>query len=113
MLILQRKPGESVLIGEEIQVTVLSVDGGRARLAISAPRQVSILRSELAAATAETNQDAAREESAPAALLELLGGVLQPQSGDSPAAPRQPEAPSQAPAPEAPADSPAGSPDPQ
>ncbi len=78
MLILQRKAGESLLIGEDIQITVVSVDGGRARLAISAPRQVSILRSELAVATAQANQEAAQEEAAPAALLELLGDTLHP-----------------------------------
>ena len=47
MLILQRKAGESVLIGEEIEVSVLSVEAGRVRLAIQAPRSVAILRSEL------------------------------------------------------------------
>ena len=45
MLILQRKAGESVLIGEEIEVSVLSVEAGRVRLAIQAPRSVAILRS--------------------------------------------------------------------
>lgn len=77
MLILNRKTGESVTIGDEIQVTVLSVDSGRVRLAIDAPRSVSIVRSELIAA-AETNQDAAREAAEPAALLQMLGGVLDP-----------------------------------
>ena len=40
MLILQRKEGESLLIGDEIEVTVLAVEAGRARLAIQAPRDV-------------------------------------------------------------------------
>ena len=43
MLILQRKEGESVLIGDDITVSVVSVDSGRVRLAIDAPRSVSIL----------------------------------------------------------------------
>ena len=46
MLILQRKAGESLLIGEEIEISVLSVEAGRVRLAIEAPRNVSILRRE-------------------------------------------------------------------
>lgn len=75
MLILQRKEGQSLLIGENITVSVVSVDGGRVRLAISAPDDVSILRSELVVATA-ANQDSAREEAAPVELLGLLGGVL-------------------------------------
>ena len=74
MLILQRKRGESLLIGDDITVTVTSVDGERVRLAISAPPEVSILRSELVAATA-VNKDSAQEESDPKALLDLLGGM--------------------------------------
>ena len=46
MLILQRKPGESVMIGSDISISVISVEGGRVRLAISAPVEVPILRSE-------------------------------------------------------------------
>ena len=45
MLILQRKPGESVMIGSDISISVISVEGGRVRLAISAPVEVPILRS--------------------------------------------------------------------
>ena len=62
MLILQRKAGESVFIGEEIEVSVLSVDAGRVRLAIQAPKSVAILRSELKSAAA-TNREAADEGS--------------------------------------------------
>lgn len=76
MLILQRKAGESLLIGEDITIRVISVDGTRVRLAITAPEDVSILRSELVVATA-ANRDSAMEESAPAELLDLLGGVLE------------------------------------
>ena len=57
MLILQRKPGESVMIGSDISVSVISVEGGRVRLAAAA-----------------VNQDSAREEADPAALLDLLSG---------------------------------------
>ena len=73
MLILQRKPGESVMIGSDISISVISVEGGSVRLAISAPVEVPILRSELIAAAA-VNQDSAREEADPAALLDLLSG---------------------------------------
>ena len=74
MLILQRRTGESVVIGEDIRVTVVSIEGGRVRLAISAPPEVSILRSELLDAKL-ANQDSAVEEAAPAELLGLLGGM--------------------------------------
>ena len=71
MLILQRKAGESLLIGEEIEISVLSVEAGRVRLAIKAPKSVPILRSELKNAAA-TNREAADEEAPPLALLEVL-----------------------------------------
>lgn len=71
MLILQRKAGESLLIGEEIEVSVLSVEAGRVRLAIQAPKNVAILRSELKTA-AEVNREAAGEEVSPLALLDVL-----------------------------------------
>ena len=78
MLILRRKEGESVIIGGQINVSILSVDaGGTVSLGISAPRDVLILRSELQQA-ASANQDAA--QAAPilpvSDLLEqaLLGG---------------------------------------
>ena len=74
MLILQRKPGESLVIGEDVTVSVISIEGGRVRLAISAPPEVSILRSELLDAR-EANRDSAVEEAAPAELLGLLGGM--------------------------------------
>lgn len=84
MLILQRRVGESLVIGENITVSVVSVDGGRVRLAISAPSDVPILRSELITA-ATANRDSAMEESAPAELLDMLGGVLEqkPEKPDS------------------------------
>lgn len=76
MLILQRKPGESVVIGEDISISVVSIEGGRVRLAISAPQEIPILRNELLDATA-ANRDSAAEEAAPAELLGLLGGMAE------------------------------------
>lgn len=75
MLILQRKPGESLFIGEDVEVTVVAIDAGRVRLAINAPRSLSILRSELRGA-ATSNREAAQEEAAPIELLDFLGGLV-------------------------------------
>jgi carbon storage regulator len=47
MLVLSRRPGESIRIGDDIVVTVVETDGGRARLAITAPAGVSVVRTEL------------------------------------------------------------------
>ena len=48
MLVLTRKVQDSVLIGDEIVVTVSEVSGGRVKLAIEAPRHVRIDRQEVA-----------------------------------------------------------------
>lgn len=47
MLILRRKKNESLLIGNDIRITVVDCAGDGVRLAIDAPRQISILREEL------------------------------------------------------------------
>lgn len=47
MLVLSRKKEESIRIGDEITIKVISVKGGGVRLGIEAPRDVSIVRSEL------------------------------------------------------------------
>ena len=49
MLILTMKPGEKVVIGNAITVTVVEVRGKRVRVGIEAPGQVRILRAELGA----------------------------------------------------------------
>jgi carbon storage regulator len=48
MLVLTRKPGEKITIGNGITLAVVEVRGNRVRLAFDAPDQVRILRAELA-----------------------------------------------------------------
>ena len=71
MLILRRREGESFLIGDDIKVTVLTMGDGSVRLAIDAPKNIPILRSELLRAV-DANRDAAEEQARPQELLELL-----------------------------------------
>jgi carbon storage regulator len=47
MLVLTRKPGQSIMIGDDVEVQVLSVAGEKVRLGITAPRDVSIFRNEV------------------------------------------------------------------
>ena len=47
MLILTRKKDESLRIGDDIVITVVSVSGGHVRLGIEAPRELSVHRSEI------------------------------------------------------------------
>jgi carbon storage regulator len=47
MLILSRRPGESLTIGDDVVVTVVGVKGNQIRLGITAPREVLVLRDEV------------------------------------------------------------------
>ncbi len=47
MLVLQRKAGQGIAIGENVRVVVLSVSGDHVRLGIEAPRDIRVLRLEL------------------------------------------------------------------
>jgi carbon storage regulator len=48
MLILDRRPNETVLIGSDISVTVLAVRGNHVRLGFTAPRDIAVHRQEVA-----------------------------------------------------------------
>lgn len=47
MLVLTRKPGQSIMIGDGVEVQVLSVAGEKVRLGMTAPRDVAIFRNEV------------------------------------------------------------------
>jgi len=68
MLILRRKAGESFLIGEDVKVTIIATKDKEVQIAIDAPKEVSVLRMELANAMS-ANRDAANEQSLPQELL--------------------------------------------
>lgn len=58
MLIITRKKDESLMIGDDIEVTVLKLEDGSVKLGINAPKEVSILRKELYEAVKEENKKA-------------------------------------------------------
>jgi carbon storage regulator len=47
MLVLTRKNGQSIMLGDDVEITVISNDGTKVRLGIQAPADVSIHRSEI------------------------------------------------------------------
>lgn len=59
MLVLSRRVGESVVIGDDVVVTVLEVRGDVIRVGVDAPRHVQVRRQELLAELEETNRAAA------------------------------------------------------
>lgn len=94
MLVLTRRPGESIVIGNEIVVTVLEVRHDQVRIGIAAPRSVQVHREEIFRQVAQENAAAVTTASAAAALLKRRppkppGAVGQ---GGQPAEPPQPPA---------------------
>jgi carbon storage regulator len=47
MLVLTRRPGQSILIGEGVELVVVRIEGDRVVLGVDAPRDVRVVRSEL------------------------------------------------------------------
>ena len=47
MLVLSRKPGERILIGDDVTITIVRIGPNTVRLGIDAPREVNIVREEL------------------------------------------------------------------
>lgn len=73
MLVLSRRVGESVVIGDDVTVTVLEVRGDVVRIGIDAPRSVGVHRAELLAELADANTEAASPSAeAVASLSEAL-----------------------------------------
>ena len=58
MLVLSRRPGQSILIGKDIEIVVLGSDGVQVRVGIRAPREVTVLRRELLKQVEEENKRA-------------------------------------------------------
>jgi carbon storage regulator len=60
MLVLSRQRDESIIIGDNIVITVVDVRGDKVRLGIDAPREVSVHRREIYEAIQRENQQAAK-----------------------------------------------------
>jgi carbon storage regulator len=58
MLVISRKKGESLLIGEDVEITIVKIENGSVKIAINAPKEISILRTELYNEVTDENQNA-------------------------------------------------------
>ena len=73
MLVLTRKPGQSIMIGDGVEVQVLSVASEKVRLGITAPRDVSIFRNEVYdRIESENNRGGGNDTGADDAVVEAL-----------------------------------------
>lgn len=72
MLVLSRRVEESIMIGENIEVVVLAVEGDVVKLGIRAPKQVDIYRKELYMSIQAANREAAQGQLQLSELASLL-----------------------------------------
>lgn len=75
MLVLTRKSGQKLLLGPDITLVVLEVNGDRVKVGVEAPRSIKVMRPEVLQQLAEENRLAAQ---APPELRLLLGGLEEP-----------------------------------
>ena len=62
MLALSRKVNESIMIGNDIEITILEIKGDQIKIGINAPKSVPIYRKELYLQILESNKEAASSE---------------------------------------------------
>jgi carbon storage regulator len=72
MLVLSRRPGEALRIGEDVEVTVVEVKGDMVRIGIQAPRDIQVWRRELWEAIVAENIKAAGEAAASANVIPII-----------------------------------------
>lgn len=83
MLVITRKPDQSLIIDGRIEVTVLSISKDGVRLGIKAPREVQIHRREVFEAIAEVNRAASAQGRQPVKDAAALLRSRLPKAGDT------------------------------
>lgn len=81
MLVLTRHANQSIMIGHDVVVTVLDVQGGEVRIGIRAPRHIDVHRDEVFAALQKANRSAASPK---ADALTGLDQIARPAGGGEP-----------------------------
>lgn len=72
MLALSRKVNESIMIGNDIEITILEVKGEQIKLGIRAPKSVPVYRKELYVQIEEANKEAASQTNSADVLKDLF-----------------------------------------
>lgn len=88
MLVLSRRKDETIMIGDDVEITIVDIKGDTVRLGIDAPRSVAVHRKEIYEAIQEENIAAAKKQAVPdkaalggmAALLKQKKKVKKPHS---------------------------------
>lgn len=72
MLVLTRKKEQSIILGNEIEITVIGIDGDQVKLGIKAPKNVEIYRKEVYITIQEENKQAASQQFSKEVLEQLI-----------------------------------------
>lgn len=81
MLILTRRVGENIVVGDDIVISVMEVRGDAVRIGIQAPRTVTVHREEVYRELQQANRAAAQSAQATDAALAAAAGRLVPPAG--------------------------------
>ena len=73
MLVIRRRPGEALLVGDDVEIEILDCSPSHVKLGIRAPKHITVLRKEIHL-TGQQNRIAA-EQATPAALNRLLDSL--------------------------------------
>lgn len=76
MLVLTRKKGQSIMLGDEIEISIVEVNGDAVRIGIKAPKELTIYRREIYEAIQEENIRAAKAAAELAAKLKNIAPRL-------------------------------------
>ena len=71
MLVLGRKKGQSIIIGDNIEITVVEIQGDTVRIGVNAPREVAVHRQEVFEQIAAENQQAQNSQGVKSKLNQL------------------------------------------
>lgn len=72
MLALSRKVNESIMIGHDIEITVLEIKGEQVKIGINAPKSVPLYRKEIYVQIQEANKEAASVQASPEQLKNIF-----------------------------------------
>lgn len=84
MLVLTRRAGESIMIGDDVTVTILEMRGDQIRVGIDAPRHVKVNREEVLRNIERTNNEAVTSAARARAYLQRRPVPAAPPSDDNP-----------------------------
>lgn len=72
MLVLARKKGESIMLGDHTEIVVLGTEGDTVRIGIKAPKNVEVYRKEVYLQIQESNKNASEHKVSPLSISKLI-----------------------------------------